>query len=99
MKTIKLLFPLLFMFTQIIALKVLTTTDDIKNWKGNSWIKLDIKDINGDCNYHNPSILLLIIYLELNAVTICGRFKTYHFLEHQQTLISVNGLVTLKNIF
>ena len=43
----KLLFPLIFMFTSIIAIKVLTTKDDIKNVKGSTWIKLVIKDING----------------------------------------------------
>ena len=50
----------MFMVTQIIAIKVLTTTDDLKKLEGNSWIKLDIKDINGvlklimfklKCNY------------------------------------------------
>ena len=35
------------MFTYIIAIKVLTTTDDIKKDEGNNWIKLDIEDING----------------------------------------------------
>ena len=46
----KFLFPLLMliMLTKMIAIKVLTTTDDIKHLKGNNWIKLDIKDINGE---------------------------------------------------
>ena len=43
----KLVFLLIFMLTSIIAIKVLTTTDDIKNVKGNTRIKLEIKDING----------------------------------------------------
>ena len=43
----KLVFLLKFMLTSIIAIKVLTTTDDIKNVKGNTRIKLEIKDING----------------------------------------------------
>ena len=60
MKIMKLFFPLMFMVTQIIAIKVLTTTDDLKKLEGNSWIKLDIKGINGvlklimfklKCNY------------------------------------------------
>ena len=50
----------MFMVTQIIAIKVLTTTDDLKKLEGNSWIKLYIKGINGvlkwimfqfKCNY------------------------------------------------
>ena len=48
----KLVFLLKFMLTSIIAIKVLTTTDDIKNVKGNTRIKLEIKDINGGLKLH-----------------------------------------------
>ena len=43
----KLVFPLLLICTNIIAIKVLTTTEDIKHFKGNNWVKLDIQDVNG----------------------------------------------------
>ena len=32
----------------------------------------------------------------MEAVTICGRFKTHQFLEHQQSIMSINGIVIIQ---
>ena len=40
-------------------------------------------------------VMIPLLLVDMNAFSICGRFKTYQFVKQQQTVISVNSLVTI----
>ena len=110
---------LVALIARIVAVKLLTTSDDIKKYEAGSGTKLEIRDINslfskredarekgrnGICTNFGKlppttsslksDYMTSISILDLNGWSICGKFHTFQFLESEQSLISVNGLVS-----